>query len=98
MIQTICDCTPEQRNYMALLLWGLGIVLVLVMGWVFYRAWLERKAMLAEIADSPFAYEVSGSSYLVREKRTGKTVFEARSEGEAIGWIRQMSQAETVNP
>jgi hypothetical protein len=92
MIQPICDCTPEQRNYLALFLWGVGLVLTGVVVWAWIQGRRRQVELQEQIASSPFAYEPQGQVYQVWDKRNGQTLYEARTEAEAVGFIRRMSQ------
>lgn len=94
MPQLICDCTPEQRNYLALLLWGVGLLMAGLVTWAWVQGRRRRAAVLEGAASSPFGYEAQGSVYRVWDKRTGHTVLEARTEAEALGFIRRMAQLE----
>ena len=94
MIQPICDCTPEQRNYIALFLWGVGLVLAGVVVWAWVQGRRQRAVVQEQIAAAPFGYEAQGRGYRVWDKRTGLTLLEARTVAEAVGFIRRMSQLE----
>lgn len=90
-----CACTPQDRQIIFQLIGALIAVLLVVMVWVNWRGWQSRQRFLAGIKDAHFGYEGIQKVYRVWDKRTGKTVLEAKSEAEAIGWIKRMSSLET---
>lgn len=93
-----CACTPQDRQIVFQIVGALMGALALLMIWVNWRGWQNRRRLLRLVKESPFGYERSQSGYRVWDKRSGESTFQARSEAEAIGWIGRMSRLETKLP